>query len=216
MTLNIRRDLNDSSPRNSGSFSPEALSWGLRCSGDTKAKLALSSGWAGSDFESQLFSLLTEAGGQHCLPQRLAGHASSDSPPPPTSTESPATFWDGRCLTGELTLGSFPQDGSQIPKPNQTDGFWQANKISKADLQRKTQISHPLISSREKRPWVSQVRTKYLKYSWNRDYFPLIILERIPVLVKERQRYNTKVLSPDHSGLSRCLEPHLVIRIPWG
>ena len=129
-------------------------------------------------------------------PNGWQGGASSDGPPLPTSpTESPATFLDGRCLTGELTWGrkhSFPQDVFQISRPNQSDGFWQANKISKADLQCKTQISQPLISCRETSPWFSQVRTKYFKYSWKRDYFPLIISEITPVLVKERHRYKTQ------------------------
>lgn len=72
--MNIKRDLNDSSPRNSGSFSPEALSWGLRCSCERKAKLALSSGWAGSDFESQLF-FFADRSRQTALPVLAASSA---------------------------------------------------------------------------------------------------------------------------------------------
>lgn len=55
---------------------------------------------------------------------------------------------------GELTWDrkhNFPRDSFQIPGPNQSEVFWQENKISKADLLCMTRISYTFISYRVKK-----------------------------------------------------------------
>lgn len=149
-----------------------------------KAKLALSAGWAGCDLTPSCFLCWHKQ--VDSLSQWLAGHVSLECPSLPNScTESSALLSDVRCLMGELTWGgkgSFPQDSFQIPGPNQSELFWQVNKIIKADLQCITRISHTAISYRVKENAIL-----------SRNYFPLIISEIIFVLFKERQRSHKKI-----------------------